>query len=202
MKRRGPLTWHSLWSSRLLLGTVFFSFFIWSCARNPAPVEPEVPMPPPGAEPITPPPPSPPPLPEEPPPPPPPPPVPEDEFSSRSLEEINSASPLEPVFFEYDSSELDGLARDAIQANVDVLGRYASWLVTVEGHCDERGTPEYNLGLGERRALAVRDHLVSLGLANDRVRTVSYGKEFPFDPSSTPEAWATNRRAHFVVTAR
>lgn len=200
MKRRGPRTWQLPWSDPLVLATVVVSLLSWSCARNAAPVDPEVPTPPPGAERVTPPPPSPPPIPEEPPPPPPT--VPEDEFTSRSLEEINSASPLEPVFFEYDSSELDGRARDAIRANVDILGRYASWVVTVEGHCDERGTPEYNLGLGERRALAVRDHLVSLGLASDRVRTVSYGKEFPFDPSGNSEAWAANRRAHFVVTAR
>ncbi len=183
-----------------MLAAVVVSLLGWSCVRNPTPVEPEAPEPPPGAERVTPPPPSPPPVPEEPPPPPPA--VPDDEFASRSLEEINSAAPLEPVFFAYDSSDLDDNAVDAIRTNVDVLGRNTTWVVTVEGHCDERGTPEYNLGLGERRALTVRDHLVSLGLTPARVRTVSYGKEFPFDPGSTPEAWAANRRAHFVVTAR
>ena len=75
-------------------------------------------------------------------------------------------------------------------------------MVTVEGHCDERGTPEYNLALGERRALAVRDHIVSLGLNADRISTVSYGKELPFNAASNEEAWATNRRAHFVVTSQ
>ena len=75
-------------------------------------------------------------------------------------------------------------------------------MITIEGHCDERGTAEYNLALGERRAVAARTYLVSLGIAADRIRTVSYGKEFPFDPAHTEEAWAKNRRAHFVVTQK
>ncbi len=77
-----------------------------------------------------------------------------------------------------------------------------SWEITIEGHCDERGTAEYNLALGERRALASRDYLVTLGIPGDRLRTVSYGKEFPFDPGRDEEAWQRNRRAHFVITAR
>jgi peptidoglycan-associated lipoprotein len=75
-------------------------------------------------------------------------------------------------------------------------------VVTIEGHCDERGTSEYNLALGERRAVAVKTYLASLGISPDRVRTVSYGKEFPFDPGHNEEAWASNRRAHFVITSR
>ena len=200
MEQPGPYTCQLPWNGRLILATVVVGLLTWSCARNPTPVEPEAPESPPGAELVTPPPPSPPPLPEAPPPAPPA--VPDDEFASRSLEEINSATPLEPVFFEYDSSDLDGNALSAIRANVDILARYPSWVITIEGHCDERGTPEYNLGLGERRALAVRDFLVNSGLAPARVRTVSYGKEFPFASGSTPESWASNRRAHFVVTAR
>ena len=111
-------------------------------------------------------------------------------------------SPFEPIFFQYDSSELDEAARQIIENNVDVLRSNPTWIITVEGHCDQRGTPEYNLALGERRALAVQDHLVSLGLNPTRVRTVSYGKEFPFDPADTDDAHATNRRAHFVITGR
>lgn len=186
------------WTRGVWVVALGVSLLSWSCVRNPVPVEPEAPEPPPGAERTTPPPPSVPPLPDEPPPPT----VPEDEFSSRTLEEINSASPLQPVFFDYDSSDLDSDARSVIQENIDVLSRYPGWEITVEGHCDERGTPEYNLSLGERRALVVREHLVSLGLSPARVRIVSYGKEFPFDPGNDPEAWAANRRAHFVVTAR
>jgi peptidoglycan-associated lipoprotein len=74
--------------------------------------------------------------------------------------------------------------------------------VTVEGHCDERGTAEYNLALGERRATAIKTYLTSLGISPDRVRTVSYGKEFPFNPGHTDDAWAQNRRGHFVITSR
>jgi len=83
-----------------------------------------------------------------------------------------------------------------------LIKRYTSWTVTIEGHCDERGTAEYNLALGERRAIAVRAYLVSLGIAADRLRTVSYGKEFPFDPGHDEAAFAKNRRAHFVITAK
>jgi peptidoglycan-associated lipoprotein len=83
-----------------------------------------------------------------------------------------------------------------------VLKKYSTWQITIEGHCDERGTAEYNLALGERRAVAARNYLVSLGLTADRIKTVSYGKEFPFDPAHTESAWAKNRRAHFVVTAK
>jgi peptidoglycan-associated lipoprotein len=89
-----------------------------------------------------------------------------------------------------------------MDANAELLTRYPNWVVTIEGHCDERGTPEYNLALGERRALAARNYLISLGIAGDRLRTVSYGKEFPFDPGHTDAAWAQNRRAHFVITSK
>ena len=107
-----------------------------------------------------------------------------------------------PVFYAYDSSELRSDAQTGLQRNADLLRQYASWVITIEGHCDERGTAEYNLALGERRALAARDYLVTLGVPGDRLRTVSYGKEFPFDPGSDEEAWQRNRRAHFVITAR
>ena len=83
-----------------------------------------------------------------------------------------------------------------------LLKRYATWTVTIEGHCDERGTAEYNLALGERRAVTARAYLVSLGIPADRLRTVSYGKEFPFDPGHDEAAFAKNRRAHFVITAK
>jgi peptidoglycan-associated lipoprotein len=121
---------------------------------------------------------------------------------SRTLDEINKASPLQPVFYLFDSSELSDEGQAALQQNAEVMKKYNTWEVTVEGHCDERGTPEYNLALGERRALAARNYLVSLGIASERVKTVSYGKEFPFDPGHSEDAWAKNRRAHFVVTAK
>jgi peptidoglycan-associated lipoprotein len=124
------------------------------------------------------------------------------DLAARSVDEINKQSPFQPVFFALDSEELDSAAQAAAQTNAQILKQYGTWVVTIEGHCDERGTPEYNLSLGERRALAVRDYLISLGVAPDRLKTVSYGNEFPFDAAHTEEAYAKNRRAHFVVTAK
>jgi peptidoglycan-associated lipoprotein len=126
----------------------------------------------------------------------------EDSIASGSLDDINRNSPLKPVFFEYDSSELAGDARGILDANAAVLKRYPSWAITIEGHCDERGTAEYNLALGERRAVTSRAYLVSLGISADRLRTVSYGKEFPFEPGHDENSYVKNRRAHFVITAK
>ena len=132
----------------------------------------------------------------------PPEPVKDDTIASASLDDLNRNSPLKPVFFELDSSELGAEAQAVLNANVAALKRYATWTVTIEGHCDERGTAEYNLALGERRAIAARAYLVSLGIPADRLRTVSYGKEFPFDAGHDEAAWSKNRRAHFVITVK
>ena len=129
-------------------------------------------------------------------------PVRDDAISSASLDDLNKNSPLKPVYFELDSSELTAANQKVLDDNAALLKRYPSWAVTVEGHCDERGTAEYNLALGERRAIAARAYLVSLGIAADRLRTVSYGKEFPFDPGHDETAFAKNRRAHFVITSK
>lgn len=125
-----------------------------------------------------------------------------DPLAGLDIDDINRQSPLAPVFFLYDSDTIDAEAQRVLAANADVLRRYPTWTITIEGHCDERGTAEYNLALGERRALAAKAYLLTLGIAADRIRTVSYGKEFPFDPGQTEAAWAKNRRGHFVVTAR
>jgi len=132
----------------------------------------------------------------------PPEPVRDDAISSASLDDLNKNSPLNPVYFELDSSDLSPSGQKALDANAALLKKYPTWAVTIEGHCDERGTAEYNLALGERRAIAARAYLVSLGIAADRLRTVSYGKEFPFDPGHDEGAWSKNRRAHFVITAK
>jgi peptidoglycan-associated lipoprotein len=129
-------------------------------------------------------------------------PVTDDAIGSKSLDDINRDSPLKPLFYGLDQSEVDAAGQQVLQGNADVLKKYGSWQITVEGHCDERGTAEYNLALGERRAVAARNYLVSLGIGADRIKTVSYGKEFPFDAAHTEAAWAKNRRAHFVVTAK
>jgi peptidoglycan-associated lipoprotein len=125
-----------------------------------------------------------------------------DPLSSAAIDTINKDSPLKPVFFRYDSDALDDLARNTMSGNADVLRKYATWVITVEGHCDERGTAEYNLSLGDRRALAVKNYMVSLGIGADRIRTVSYGSEFPFAPGHDEDAWSLNRRAHFMLTAK
>ena len=126
----------------------------------------------------------------------------EDPLTTADLESINKNSPFQPVFFALDSAELDQQGQQTLNADAEVLKKYPGWTITIEGHCDERGTAEYNLALGERRALAAKTYLVSLGIPADRLRTVSYGKEFPFDPGHDENAWAKNRRAHFVVTSK
>ena len=126
----------------------------------------------------------------------------DDSIVNRSLDDLNRDSPLKPVFFGLDSAELDDAGRAVANENAAVLKKYSTWGITIEGHCDERGTAEYNLALGERRALAVKTYLSSLGVSPDRVRTVSYGKEFPFDMGHTEDAWARNRRGHFVITSK
>jgi peptidoglycan-associated lipoprotein len=132
----------------------------------------------------------------------PPEPVAEDPIASRDIGDINKNSPFQPVFFRFDSSDVDAPAQQALNANAEIMKKYPSWVVTIEGHADERGTAEYNLALGERRAMSARTYLVSLGLSADRLRTVSYGKEFPFDPGHDEAAWAKNRRAQFVLTSK
>lgn len=125
----------------------------------------------------------------------------ENAISARPLEDLNRNSPLSPVFFASDSSELDETGRTVAAANARILTQYPTWDITIEGHCDERGTAEYNLALGDLRAAAVKAYLVSLGIAPNRILTISYGKEFAFDSGHDEAAWAKNRRAHFVITS-
>jgi peptidoglycan-associated lipoprotein len=125
-----------------------------------------------------------------------------DPLAASAIDEINRNSPLKPAFFALDSDELDDPARSALNEDAQVLKQYGTWVVTIEGHTDERGSAEYNLALGERRAQAAKNYLVSLGIAPDRLRIVSYGKEFPFDPGHDEGSWAKNRRAHFMLTSK
>jgi peptidoglycan-associated lipoprotein len=126
----------------------------------------------------------------------------DDPLAAGDLDIINKNSPFQPVFFALDSFEVDGTGQQVLTANAAILKKYPTWVITLEGHCDERGSAEYNLALGEKRALAAKTYLVSLGVPADRLRTVSYGKEFPFDPGHDEGAWSQNRRAHFVVTSK
>ena len=103
------------------------------------------------------------------------------------------------VFFDYDKSDIKAEGRQVLQRQADWLKKYSNVTVTVEGHCDERGTREYNLALGERRATAVKKMLVALGVPANRVSTISYGKERPAVVGSNEAAWAQNRRGVTVV---
>ena len=122
--------------------------------------------------------------------------------TERNLEELNKDNPLKPAFFPLDSADLDEAARSVVAANADVIKRYPQWVITIEGHCDERGTTEYNLALGERRANAAKDYLVRLGVDASRVSIISYGEERPVDPGHDESAWSKNRRAAFVVLSK
>src|SRR5262245_13873509 len=170
------------------------------CHKNPPPAAPSPPAPPPPA--ATPPPPA--------PPPPPPPaaapaprPLTEEEvFARKSVDQLNSEKPLDDVFFELDKSDIRDDGRAALQRNADWLKKWSTTQITVEGHADSRGSSEYNLGLGSRRAASVKDYLASLGVPANRVTVISKGKEQPFCNEENESCWQQNRRGHFVITSK
>jgi len=146
-------------------------------------------------------------------PPPPPPPAPretaqprvptEDEiFAGKTLEQLNAEKPLADALFDLDSQAIRDDAKPVLQKNADWMKRWASTKVMVEGHADSRGTAEYNLALGERRATAVRDYLVNLGIGADRVQVVSKGKEAQVCTEQNEACWQQNRRGHFLITVK
>jgi len=106
---------------------------------------------------------------------------------------------VQDAFFDLDKADIRGDARDALSKTAQFLRSYPQIKVNIEGHCDERGSTEYNLALGDRRAQAAKDFLVSLGVPADRMQTVSYGKERPFCMDHNEACWQQNRRAHFVM---
>ncbi|HPC85020.1 MAG TPA: peptidoglycan-associated lipoprotein Pal [Smithellaceae bacterium] len=106
---------------------------------------------------------------------------------------------LQNVYFDYDKSSIRPDAREILKANAEIFTKNSSAKIVVEGHCDERGTAEYNMALGERRAQEVKQYLVNLGIDASRIETISYGKERPLDNRSIEEAWALNRRAQFLL---
>ena len=119
-----------------------------------------------------------------------------------TLDELNQKGVLGDVFFAYDSVELTSDARATLQKDADYLKRWGSTKVMIEGHADSRGTNEYNLALGERRAAATRDYVVSLGIPADRITIVSKGEEQPVCREENEACWQKNRRGHFIFTAK
>ncbi len=171
-----------------------------ACAKK-KPAPPAAPPPAPAEQPRT--------APMPPPPPPPPPreaapqPLTEEEvFAHKSLDDLNNEKPLSDAFFALDSAQIGDDSKSALQKDADWMKRWAATKVMVEGHADSRGTAEYNLALGERRASAVRDYLVNLGVGASRITVVSKGKESPFCTEENETCWQQNRRGHFVITAK
>jgi peptidoglycan-associated lipoprotein len=146
-----------------------------------------------------------------PPPPPPPPPAPapaprplteEEIFARKSVDQLNGERPLDDAYFDLDKSEIREDAKPRLQKDADWLKKWVSVQVQVEGHCDSRGSAEYNLALGTRRASAVKDYLVNLGVPAGRVAAISKGKEAPVCTENNESCWQQNRRGHFVITAK
>lgn len=121
------------------------------------------------------------------------------EAAARQTEMARQQFVNEDIYFDFDSSAITEFAQEVLVKKADWMRANPSTNVSIEGHCDERGTNEYNLALGERRALVVKNYLVNLGISPARMTTVSYGEERPADPGQTEAAWAKNRRAHFVI---
>jgi peptidoglycan-associated lipoprotein len=126
----------------------------------------------------------------------------EEVFSRKSVDQLNAEKPLTDAYFDYDKSDLREDGRASLQKDAQYLKKWSSIVVSIEGHCDSRGSSEYNLALGSRRATAVKDYLVSLGVAANRITVVSKGKEQPFCGEETEACWQQNRRGHFIITAK
>ena len=112
------------------------------------------------------------------------------------------AGALQTVYFPFNSSELRMKAQESLEANAEFLKEYSTLRVHVEGHCDERGSVQYNLALGERRAESIKDYLVASGVDPSRITTISFGKERPVSLNHDEVAWSKNRRGNFVVTGK
>jgi peptidoglycan-associated lipoprotein len=125
-----------------------------------------------------------------------------DRIKAMSTDEIEKLGLLAEIHFDFDRSDIREGDRQILAKNAEVLKKFDFLKISVEGHCDERGSVEYNLALGERRAKAAYDYLASLGVGADRMKSVSYGKEVPLCQQSTEECWARNRRAHLTVSGK
>jgi peptidoglycan-associated lipoprotein len=126
----------------------------------------------------------------------------DDLFARKSVDQLNAERPLDDVFFDLDKSEIRNEGKAPLQKDAEWLKKWTSTRITVEGHCDSRGSSEYNLALGSRRADAVKSYLASLGVAENRITVVSKGKEQPFCTDENESCWQQNRRGHFLITAK
>jgi peptidoglycan-associated lipoprotein len=126
----------------------------------------------------------------------------EELFRRKSVDNLNAEHPLADAFFDYNQNTLRDDARQTLQKDAAWLTRWTQTAIRIEGYCDERGTAEYNLALGERRASVVKDYLGNLGVSPNRIRTVSLGKEAPFCHDADEGCWSKNRRGHFVITGK
>jgi len=123
----------------------------------------------------------------------------EEIFMSKSLEQINLETPLKMIQFDYDQYVIREDARPILDGDASWMKKFSSAKILIEGHCDERGTEEYNMSLGEKRAKATFDSLSAMGVAPDRMKVISYGKSQPLDAGHTEASWQKNRRAQFLV---
>jgi peptidoglycan-associated lipoprotein len=126
----------------------------------------------------------------------------EEIFMKKSLEEINQEVPLQMIHFDFDKYFIREDAKPVLETNANWLNKFTTAKILIEGHCDERGTEEYNLALGEKRAKSTLDYLVSLGITQDRIKIISYGKSQPIDLGHNEISWQKNRRAQFTIIAK
>jgi peptidoglycan-associated lipoprotein len=121
------------------------------------------------------------------------------ETAKESMQGTQLQNELQKIYFNFDSAALSDESRSSLSHNADLLVKQSSLKVRIEGNCDERGSDEYNMALGERRAKAAKDYLVSLGVQPERIAIISYGEEKPADPGHDEAAWAKNRRDEFII---
>jgi peptidoglycan-associated lipoprotein len=120
-------------------------------------------------------------------------------LTGRAAQVQEAQNRLQTIYFEYDAFDLSSTAQETLRQDAKVIEQYPDVKIQVQGHCDERGSEEYNLALGDKRARSARDYLVNLGISPDRLTTISFGEERPVDPGHDDTAWAKNRRGEFVA---
>ena len=126
----------------------------------------------------------------------------DDGFTAKTVDDLNREGIMEDIYFEFDKSRLTPETRAKLKEHAQWMMDHPTVNIIIEGHCDERGTEQYNLALGERRAYSVKNYIMSLGIASMRMQTISYGENVPKVEGSDEWAWSQNRRAHFVIKSK